>query len=221
MYRLTRVAVALLAVGSLAGCIWNGGGGAGAGAGGGVGGTAADFTQNYDRVINSIASSDVPTSINARYAGMAQMDIRDGATSVGSVLADLDLALNWTDTPAANETNVWSGNASNFRGTLNGAAIDASGQINVDTGLSAMNRTETTVTLPGVGSVTTAVAGMQINLTGGVTLNGENLNAGMQLGGNCYGTQCASLAGTATGSFTNSLVNPDYTLSGTFYADRQ
>ncbi len=221
--RVTFVAAAAM---SLSACLGGGGGGAaGGGGGGGAGGAgspanSAAFQTNYDRVTSVAPSSDVPTQITATYVGAVRANILEGTSQVGEMLADLELALDWTDTPAANETNVWSGSMRNLRGTFDDEDFTADGQLNVLPARSAIQRQETTIALPGLPTVTTATAGMQIEMAGVVTIDGDSLNAGALLGGNCFDVACRAIAGTVGGTITDTLITPDYTLSGQFYAER-
>lgn len=222
-----RILIATSAALALSACVGSGSGGGGGGGGGGAGGggagapvTSSSYDTNYNRVTSVAPTSDMPTSLNAAFNGAVKTEIIEGTTAVGELLADLSLELNWTDSPDPNETNVWSGSVTNLRGTLNGNPFTASGQLDVVTDQNAVQRTETTVNVPGVGPVTTAVGGTQIAMAGSVTLDNEPLNAGMLLGGNCFGPQCAAIAGPASGTLTDSIVFPDYVLGGTFYAER-
>ncbi len=214
--RKLRVAVSLVAALSLSACMGSNGGGGG---GGPV--TAADFDENYDRVTSVAPTTDMPTTIEATYTGAVKADVLEGSATVGELLADLELELNWTDDPAvANEVNVWAGSVTNVRGTVDGEEFVAEGQLDVVPDLSAMRRDVTTISVPGVGDVTTETGSAQINLAGTLTVDGETANAGMLLGGTCFGPECAALAGTAGGSISDNPLFPEYVLSGEFYAER-
>lgn len=210
----------MVAAFGLSGCLGSGGGG-GAGIGGGAapapGPGGGAFATELARVQALNPTTNMPTAINATYTGQAQADLSDGGAPVGQATADLNLALNWTDGgPAA---NVWSGNASNLRGTVGGTTFTSTGTIPVNGATSGVTRT------PAAG---VAVGGMMVNLAGNVDIDDgsgpETRNVGMQLGGNFYGNNAVAMTGSASmtifsgpiiGGTTGDLVG-----AGQFYAEQ-
>ena len=211
-------ALAVIAVG-LAACQTTTGGGGGGGGGGAP--NPADFDAAYNRLQGTLPTTDMPTQLNATYTGQARIGLNDSTTGApnGEAFADLTLNLNWTDTPAANETNVWTGQATNFRGTVNGTAFAATGSLTVDEGLSAVQRTETTLPPPAAGTIATGA--YSIAMTGNLTLEGETQVATMGLGGVFVGPGATGMWGPATFGFNTTPSTLGATVGGgTFSAEQ-
>lgn len=199
---------------SLAGCMGSGGG-----TGGGGGGGASDYDSKVERIYNLGPTINMPTSLKASYTGEAQMALQDVETGAdaGEMMADLDLAVDWTE---GQTSNVWSGQATNFRGTLNGSEFTATGALAVDPSNSIVERTPQDIPAAG-GTEHIDTSGMVVNLAGDLTINGATDHADMQLGGAFYGD---AATGGALGQSTIQIntdadTSPETIGTGTFYLE--
>ena len=219
--RTQMIILPLLAAFGLSGCLGSGGGG-GAAVGGGAApapGGGGAFATELARVQALNPTINMPTAINATYTGQAQADLSDGGATVGQATADLNLTLNWTD-GAPPGTVVWSGNASNLRGTVNGTNFTSTGSIPVDGGSSGVTRT------PGLAGV--VLGGLMVNLAGNVDIDDgtgpQSRTVGLGLGGNFYGNNAVAMTGPANltingpavGGAAGNLIG----VGGQFYAEQ-
>ncbi|OWU85014.1 hypothetical protein ATO6_08065 [Oceanicola sp. 22II-s10i] len=226
-FRTITRGAAILALGlAAAGCTsTSGGGGAGGGGGGAGPASKADFQKEFDRVTGVAPTSDMPKTLKAKYTGAAQMDLKEASTqsTVGGVLADLDLNVDWTEGQSG---NPWSGSAKNFRGTFKGQDFTADGELTVANaeakGLpSVVGRNESTINAPVVGPITTATGSAKIELAGDLESGNDTGTILMSLGGNMFGKEGAGIAGTAQGLwFDKSSGFGDVAAGGTFYLDK-
>ncbi|MBD3766063.1 MAG: hypothetical protein IE927_15465 [Rhodobacterales bacterium] len=120
-----EVAVVLVGCAALSACTSTSGGGGGGGTTGS--GTAEEYNTQFDEVSALGPTQNMPTSIQADYAGELKADLSDGTGILGTVLADLDIAVDWTEGQTA---NPFSGTASNFREAGGTATLD--GTLTVD-----------------------------------------------------------------------------------------
>lgn len=202
---------------SLAGCMGSSGGGTG---GGGGGGGATDYESKVEHIYNLGPTINMPTSLKASYTGEAQMALQDVETGAdaGEMMADLDLAVDWTE---GQTSNVWSGQATNFHGTLNGTDFTATGALAVDPDNSIVERTPQDIPAAGGGTEHIDTSGMVVNLGGDLTINGATDHTEMQLGGAFYGD---AATGGALGMSTVQLntdadTSPETIGTGTFYLE--
>lgn len=185
-----------------------------------------DFQSNFDRVTALGPTGNMPDTLTATYTGVASMDLHDanqGGGKVGSVLADLELLLNFTDGQA---NNPWSGKADNFRGDINGTDFAGIGTLTVANAEgkslpSTFARNVNTINAPIVGPVTTATGAAMVNLSGELDVNGEKGDILMALGGQAFGDQAKAVAGTASTQWfgPQSGFGP-VTGAGNFYVER-
>ncbi|MGD9917435.1 MAG: hypothetical protein AB7U46_05405 [Paenirhodobacter sp.] len=202
---------------SLAGCMGNGSGGGG---GGGGSMSSSDYDTKFAQIENLAPTGNMPTSLKANYTGAAKMDLREGDTgdSIGEVMADLDLDVDWTE---GQTNNVWSGQATNFRGTMNGDDFTAEGVLEVDPETSTVGRSESTIALPTGGTQTVASGAMLVHLGGELTVDGTTGQAGMQLGGAFFGDRGRAAIGTAgLGLNTDGDTSPELVGVGTYYLEQ-
>ncbi|MDA0963251.1 MAG: hypothetical protein O2898_10095 [Proteobacteria bacterium] len=214
----------LMAAFGLSGCLGSGGGG-GAAVGGGAAPAPAPapgggaFATELARVQALNPTLNMPTTINATYRGQAQADLSDGgAVPVGQATADLNLSLNWTD--GGPMANVWSGNASNLRGTVNGTNFTSTGSIPVNGAISGVTRT------PGLAGV--VLGGLSVSLAGNMDIDDgtgpQSRTVGLGLGGNFYGNNAVAMTGPANltingpavGGAAGNLIG----VGGQFYAEQ-
>ncbi|MCE8006343.1 hypothetical protein [Aestuariivita sp.] len=231
---ILNMGVVLIATTALSGCLGSdsNGGGATAASGGGGGSsgggtvTFANYQSEFDRVSMTIPTSDMPTTLKGNYVGAMQAQVGDASGNIaGSLVADVNLAIDWTEgaTP-----NPFSGGASNFRGTTDGGTtVEAiSGSLSVDPNLpSAIIRNSNTLNTV-AGQVTVDAGSMTVPLAGDLTLNGQTAEANVLLGGGFFGSGGTAAAGTAVGGFRAAGTAPlsgifDGSISGTYYVERQ
>jgi len=225
-----KLGIVLAAATALAGCTSSGGGGNGGGGGGG-GSTVglAEYQGEFDRVTMQAPTSDMPTRLQANFVGAMQADVQDNTgANRGSIIADLDLDIDWTD---GQTTDPFSGGAKNFRGTTDGGTTVESiaGELTVDPSLPNVVRSQVnTINLPpaaGGGTQTLATGAYTVNLTGDLTLQGETVEGFVQLGGNFFGPGAQAAAGPAVGGFRSNSIQSgsifDGTLGGTHYLERR
>ncbi|MBR9764332.1 MAG: hypothetical protein GYB53_12590 [Rhodobacteraceae bacterium] len=212
--------VALGLVMALGGCLGSGSGGGG-GAGGGSG--SADYETAYDEVTSRIATSDMPTSIDATYEGQFKVGVNSGsAEAFGSsvtpsnaeIIGDLSLAVDWTD---GQTSNPFTGSATNIVATdvVSGDSIQLQGTLNVDSGQPA-----SVSRLPVIPGVDTG--SMMVSLTGDVANGDDEGRVYLGLTGQFYGPGGNAMQGVVTGGI-NDMDDPDAqifdaAIGGSFYA---
>lgn len=194
--------------------------------GGGGGGGAASYDANLDRVQGMAPTGNMPTRINATYTGMTRQDLREtsGGAVVGQMLADLELAADWTD---GQSTNPWSGKADNFRGELNGSDFALDGELTVAEAeakgfSSTIGRTSNTINLPTGGTQTVATGAAMIQLAGEVDDDGAKTDVLMNLGGSFFGSGAKAITGPAsTQGFQAGGIRSDLVAAGDYYAEKK
>lgn len=214
-----RCSVALIAVAALAGCS-SGGGGGGGGGGGPI--TSAEFQENFDRVSALGPTSDMPTSLQASYAGAMQFDVTEGADIDGSVTADLNIDVDWTD---GQTSNPFSGGASNFVGEFDGVSENIAGEMTVDDSFGGtISRVSTDIPLPTGGVQTVDTGAMQFVLTGELESEGDVVTGELLLGGNFFGPEGEAAIGAVAGGFRGEEASGqifDLGAAGFFYLEQQ
>ena len=211
---------------TLSGCL--GGNGNNIVAGGGGGG-ASDYDRAYDAALNTIPTTDMPTAINATYAGQFKAAVNDGsAPGIGEgveVLGDLSMAVDWTD---GQTTNPFTGTASNIVVTDigSGASETLTGSLSVlpDTGtISRVNTPASTVGGFAVPELNTGAFTFEVggNLSGS---EGE-VTARVGIGGNFVGPAGETMVGVVSGGFKSvDSTSPaifDAGIGGTAYLNKQ
>ncbi|WP_108484145.1 hypothetical protein [Oceaniglobus ichthyenteri] len=226
---MTAVSVGMMT--ALSGCL-SGGGGGGAGGGGGGGGGSAGYEQAFDAATARLATTDMPTRLEANYKGQFKVGVNDGTAEVfgtdidpqmAEIIGDLDIDVAWTEGQAA---NPFSGTASNIvateAGTTNSVAI--AGELTVDNSLpSSINRVHTPATDVAGYTVPEMDTGIfMFHMTGQVEHEENKGDVTLQFGGNFHGPGGNAMVGAVSGGI-NDVNNPspqifDAGIGGTFYA---
>lgn len=222
--RTIRFCLALGAGMALSGCLNTGGGGAGGGGGGGGGATVAQFDAAYNRITSLAPTSDMPATGTATYTGAAKLALNEGSTKIGDLLADLEYTID-LGAASADRTTGMSGKAGNFRGTVNGEEVAFAGEVTTAEGKArslpqAVDITETTMTLPVVGTTTLRTGAIMANMAGELEVNGERGLVILQTGGNFFGPGGQAMSGPAGGSWWGPAGPSSYTVAGTWYAEK-
>ena len=228
--RVIRFSLAILASTAVAGCLGNDIGttstssGTGTATSGPTGGGASGFQANFDRVSAIAPTSDMPTAIQASYAGQMRADVSDGPDVVGEVVADLNLDVDWTDGQTA---NPFSGTASNFQGRVEGGDFEAiDGTLSVDNSFAGVITRQVIPggTVGGFPIPEVQTGAMNVTLSGQLT-QGDTVDATVTLGGNFHGAGATAAIGAVTGGFSDAA-SPgpsifDGAIGGTYYLERQ
>lgn len=206
-----------------------GGGGGGATGGGSAPKTVAEYNAGRNAVLGTPATSDMPTALSGTYRGGANFTLSEvGTGKTGNMLADLELAVNWTD---GQTTNPWSGKADNLRGSYDGKDYTATGQLDVvDRPATAtgdyIKRTVTnTGNIPGapagIPNVTVATGSGTIFLKGTFDGDGTPATANVILAPTFHGAGGSSIEGSALGTVETSASKfGGLGVGGTFYATK-
>ena len=161
-------------------------GSTGEGGEGGGGGTIGlgDFDAAFVEAQGRIPTSDMPSSGSATYSGVVQMDMFDQAsTPVGAVIGDLSLAVDFDQNlqlgqPANFQNAAVTGTISNITGqTTTGDTILWTGDLNTAQGLttSSVPIVTNTVSVPGVGDITTRTGTLGAWFGGFVSVESDEL----------------------------------------------
>ncbi|NNU82005.1 hypothetical protein HMH01_16325 [Halovulum dunhuangense] len=218
--RTSRAALLLACTVALGACdsSTNGGGG-----GGGGGGSSSEtpFQENFDQVTGTAPTSNMPTSINATYAGAVQASVNDGVEELGILDGDVTLDVAWTD---GQSTNPFSGQIDNLRFTDSDGTVALQGELVTDNDVGSISRTEVSALgqTAFTGSMTVLMRGNVSVQDGGETLSGD---ADIQLGGPFFGSGASGSAGAASGGLRldegTSGAIADYAIAGEYYLRRQ
>lgn len=219
--RHMRFGLLLLASTALAGCLGDSNGTAST-----SGATSVSpYQAEFDRVSAIAPTSDMPTAIQATYAGQMRADVSEGSAVVGEIVADLNLDVDWTDGQTA---NPFTGSASNFQGRLSGGDFEAiDGTLSVDP---AFAGTIARTVIPGgtFGGVTipeVQTGAMNVTLSGQLTQGTDTADTTVGLGGNFLGSGASAAVGAVSGGFSNAAApGPsifDGAIGGTYYLERQ
>ncbi len=227
--REARIGLALLASTALAGCL-GGGGTAGGAAGGGPAAPAAPtassgYQAEFDRISAIAPTSDMPTSIQANYAGQMRADVTEASNIVGEIVGDVNLAVDWTDGQSA---NPFSGTASNFQGRLTGGEFEAiDGTLSVDPAFSGtIARTVIPASnVAGFAIPEVQTGAMSVTLSGQLTQGSDTADTTVLLGGNFHGPGASAATGAVSGGFKDTSASGpsifDGGIGGTYYIERQ
>lgn len=226
-----KVVLAIGLTSSLSGCLGsngNGGAAGGGAAGGGAAGASA-FDTAYDAAQGLGPTRDMPTSINATYAGQFQAEVNDGsATGIDegvSLLGDLNVAVDWTD---GQSTDPFSGTASNIVVTdaASGASETLTGELTVNSVGNAITRVNTPASTVGgfaVPELNTGAFSMQFE--GRVSGTEGEVDAVVGVGGAFHGPAGESMIGVVSGGFKEvGSTNPaifDAGIGGTAYLNKE
>lgn len=210
---------------SLSGCL-DGGGDAGDGPGVG----AAGFEAAYNAADGKAPTADMPTALNADYAGQFKAGVRSGA-AIGvdenvEIVGDLNLGVQWTE----NQTNnPFTGSASNIVVTnvVSGTSETLSGSLNVDPD-QANTITRTNVpgsTIAGISVPESNTGAFAVGFNGQLTGAEGAVDATVGITGFFRGPQGESMVGVVNGGFKEAdSTNPalfDAAVGGVAYLDRQ
>lgn len=219
--RYMRFGLLLLASTAVAGCLGNSNGTASTSGAPGASGYQAEF----DRVSAIAPTSDMPTAIQATYAGQMRADVTDASAVVGEVVADLNLDVDWTDGQTA---NPFSGTASNFQGRLSGGEFQAiDGTLTVDPAFpGTISRTVIPSSTVGGFTIPEVQTGaMNVALSGQLTQGTDTADTTVTLGGSFLGAGASAAIGAVSGGFSNAAApGPsifDGGIGGTYYLERQ
>ena len=208
---------------ALAGCL-NGGGAGGGGGGGGGGGsqTVAQFDTELARIQTLAPTSDMPAAGTASYDGAMKTDLRKGTNVIGTLLGDLALTVDFAR--AGNPGSV-TGQATNFRGTVNGKDVTYAGTLTTaDAAAKSLPSTvtidERTIVAPIVGPITTRTGGIMVNLTGDLTVDGVDGAVVLTPGGAFFGPGGQAIQGPVGGTWWGPAGPSEYTVAGTWYAEK-
>lgn len=234
VYRIEfRTVVIVSAAMSLAGCL--GGGSSGAGGGG-----PSDISGRIAEIQASGPTTNMPTSLNARYEGEMRVEVRNtsidatpSSTTSGPdaiVSADLEIDVEWNETMGVNADI--SGRAHNFSGTAFDDGEEENftmdGELTVRDGSGGIARTEIPqVELPD-GSMSPGglhTGGISFVMEGTLTdpVYDESVSMLLSFGGTFYGDDAASATGVVSGTLyeDSELSVPDGVASGEFYLIKQ
>lgn len=226
---LGRLGLALVLGTSLSGCLQGssggGAGGGGTGGGGGGGGGSSSFDTEFDRVTAKAPTSNMPTAINASYAGRLKVDVTDPSSTIGEVEGDLDLDVAWNDGQA---TNPFTGTASNFTGTLvTGQTGTIDGTLTVDNsfGGSISRVVNPSMNVGGVTIPETQIGALSVTLTGELSQGGTAADTQITLGGSFFGDAGEAALGPVVGGYNlPNSGNPavfDGAIAGTYYIEQK
>ncbi|MBN7784285.1 hypothetical protein JYP51_05100 [Ponticoccus gilvus] len=224
---LGRLGLVLVLGTSLSGCLGSssGGGGGGAGGGGGGGGGGSSFDTEFDRVTAKAPTSNMPTEINASYAGRLKVDVTDPTTTIGEVEGDLNLDVAWRD---GQTTNPFSGTASGFTGTLvtgETGAIDGTLTVDDSFGGSISRVVNPAMEVAGVSVPETQVGALTVTLTGELSQGGTTADTNIMLGGSFFGDAGEAALGPVVGGYNlPDSANPaifDGAIAGTYYIEQE
>ena len=224
-----RLGAVLVMTTALAGCLGGGGGGGGGTGGGGTGGgggtPSGSFQQNFDRVTAKTPTSNMPTTLQATYAGRLKAEVTDTVNTVGEVEGDINLDVDWTDGQSA---NPFTGTVSNIEGTLTGGQSGAiAGTLTVDDSFGgAIQRTVTPAQqINGINIPETQVGALSVTLTGELTEGATVADTQVTLGGAFFGDQGEAALGPVVGGFNVAgSQNPaifDGSIAGQYYIEAQ
>lgn len=221
-----KVVLAIGLTSSLSGCLGSNGSG---GAAGGTAAGASDFETAYDAANGLGPTQDMPTAINATYAGQFKAGVNSGSAAGFNenveILGDLNLAVNWTD---GQTTNPFSGGAKNIVVTdvTNGASETLIGELSVlpDTGsISRVNIPASTVGGFAIPELNTGAFSFEV---GGQVSGSEGaVDARVLVGGNFHGPAGESMVGVVSGGLKEvGSTNPaifDAGIGGAAYLNKQ
>ena len=217
---LGRLGLALVLGTSLSGCLGSGGG-----TGGGGGGGGSSFDTEFDRVTALAPTSNMPTAINASYAGRLKVDVTDSSSTIGEVEGDLDLDVAWTD---GQTTNPFTGTASNFTGTLvtgETGAIDGTLTVDDSFGGSISRVVNPAMEVAGVSVPETQIGALDVTLTGELSQGGTTADTNITLGGSFFGDAGQAALGPVVGGYKQpDSTNPavfDGAIEGTYYIEQE
>ncbi|WP_417248687.1 hypothetical protein [Celeribacter sp.] len=223
---LPRLGAALLVCTAIAGCNTTTSGGAVGGGGSGAGGGgSSSYQANFDRVTGIAPTSDMPTSIDAKYQGQLMVEVTDTQEIVGKVIADLDIDVNW----ASGQVNdPLSGGASNVKVSdgQGGAYQDVAGTLSVKSSGNLISRNEIPESNIGGHNIPATQTGSFVaGLEGDLTFDGEVVGTDVALVGNFLGSGGNAVAGSVSGGLTDKDGggNPtlfDGTVGGSFYLEQ-
>ena len=225
--RVVRSSAAIAACTALAGCLGGGGGGGAAGGGGGGGGgagglTVAQFNTEMTRIQGLIPTSDMPTVGTASYNGSIKTDLRKGTNVIGSLLGDLALTVDFAKQGQAGSVT---GEATNFRGTVNGNAQTYTGTLTTadaaGKGLPSTVAIDTrTINAPIVGPIITRTGAVSVALTGDLTVGGVAGAVVLNPGGSFAGPGGQAVYGPVVGTWWGPQGPSEYTVAGTWFAEK-
>lgn len=222
---VARPLLALLAAGSLAGCISSNSGGAGAAAGGGGGGgtppakTPNAFETAFDKTSNLGPSTNKLTG-KANYKG--QVEVLTNANKNNqkeAIFGDLDMEVDFAKT-----VRPISGTVGNFEGEYDGTPVKITGTLSAaNAPNSAPNAISTnTFAVPAPGSGTVTQTGLSATFRGNLDDPNNNLSgeAQMVIQGSVVGSTGQGFIGS-NGVTIRPTTGPDVIRGGRVYADRQ
>ena len=246
--RVMRFSLALLASTAVAGCLGGGSGGGNSTVNPGSGGVtnpggsdtdpddggttnpggstgSSDYEAEFDRVTAIAPTSDMPTSIQATYAGQMRADVTDSSEIVGEIVGDVNLDVAWTD---GQGSNPFSGGASNFQGRATGGEFEAiDGTLSVDPAFGA-TIARTVIPAGNIGGFNipeTQTGAMQVTLTGQLSQGDSAADTTVLLGGNFFGAGASAAVGAVSGGFSDASTDSpaifDGAIGGTYYLERQ
>jgi hypothetical protein len=220
---LASVAVAT----AMSGCVTSGGGGGG-------GGGSGDFETEFGKVEKTVATQNMPTSLDANYKGQMKLGVNTGTSTIlpagvdsnmAEIIGDVDLNVAWTD---GMTTNPFTGTASNFTATEAGTSntVAIAGTLNVDPSLpGSVSRVHIPAqTLMGHTVPAIDTGAFEVTMAGQLGAEGQKGDVTLLLGGNFIGDSAASMMGPVSGGVKDvNSTNPgifDAGLGGVFYANR-
>lgn len=219
-----KISVSLLGCMALAGCLNSGSGGgvAGGGGGGGGGATASQHDTRVAALNSAIASTNVPTSGTASYAGSVKADLNEAATTIGSIMGDLEMQIDFGAAFADSAAQSVSGRISNLRGTINDTEFASETELTTQEALARGFRSTMNINQTAVMGQTITTGSVAARFVQDLAINdvpGE-LNLGL-VAGIPRGDAAASIVGSVQGVWVRPGGISDYNAVGTWYADRQ
>lgn len=217
---LLQTGVMISASIALAGCLGSGGGGgAGGGAGGGGGaGTVSQHDTRFDQISGMSPTTDMPTTGSADYAGSVKTVLNDGSTPIGTLLGDIEMQLNFGQAFADANSQSVTGRVHNIRGTVGDEEISYEGEL---TTAAAAPPSVMAINQTSIAGANLTTGSIMANFGGDVTVDGEAGEANLMLGGNFFGAGGQAASGPAVGSWWRSGGLSDYSVSGTWYIERE
>lgn len=243
-----RLVAALACCTALAGCLGSGGGGVAVGGGGGGGGgtggggtgapgTVAQFDARLDLIQDMVQTSDMPISGTANYAGSVKTMLNENSTTIGTLLGDIDMSVDFGRAFADRNSASVTGRVSNIRGTVAGTDVTYDGELTTAAaaarGLPSVmaieRRTISVPPLPGVPPIpdqTVTTGSIAGNFAGDLTVNGNSGPVVLGMVGNFFDPMGAAQRGQAAyggvaGQWFRPGATTQYTVAGDWFMERQ
>lgn len=231
-FMVGRIGAVLVSSMALAGCLGSGGGGGGAAAGGGAGGATGSVTSpsahnaRFETISSTIATTDMPTTGSANYRGSVNTILRENTTEIGSLLGDVEFTANFGT--AFNDMTQQSvnGRVHNIRGTVGGEDVVFEGELTTAAAeargfISTMQIQQNTISVPGVPTQNLTTGGITASFVGDLEVEDRSGPVILNLGGNFVGAGGSGAFGPAGGQWWGPGNPTQYTVGGTWYAERQ